>query len=101
MPASSAATAISPSSASISRTRCPLPMPPIAGLQDMAPIVSSRWVNSRVRAPNRAAAAAASQPAWPPPTTITSKPCSIPCLSPSKAGCRRLLADAELVEHRF
>ena len=30
------------------------------------------WVSSSVRAPSRAAAAAASQPAWPPPTTITS-----------------------------
>ena len=31
-------------------------------------------VSSAVRAPMRAAAAAASQPAWPPPITITSKP---------------------------
>ncbi len=30
------------------------------------------WVSSAVRAPMRAAAAAASQPAWPPPMTMTS-----------------------------
>src|SRR3990167_4890285 len=72
MPPRSAARPMIPSSASISRTRWPLPNPPIAGLQDISPIVSIRWVRSRVRAPRRADAAAASQPAWPPPTTITS-----------------------------
>ena len=40
-------------------------------------MVAKRWVTSAVRAPMRAAAAAASQPAWPPPTTITSKRASI------------------------
>ena len=44
----------------------------MAGLQDISPIVSLRWVSSSVRAPARAAAEAASQPAWPPPITITS-----------------------------
>ena len=44
----------------------------MAGLQDMAPMVESLWVTSAVRAPMRAEAAAASAPAWPPPTTITS-----------------------------
>src|SRR5665213_2436873 len=34
------ARAISPSSASISRTRCPLANPPMAGLQDISPIVA-------------------------------------------------------------
>ena len=58
--------------ASISRTRWPLPSPPMAGLQDISPIVAILWVSSRVRAPTRAAAAAASQPAWPPPMTMTS-----------------------------
>jgi hypothetical protein len=38
----------------------------------MAPTVAKRWVTSAVFAPMRAAAAAASQPAWPPPTTMTS-----------------------------
>src|SRR5689334_20378765 len=66
-----------PSRASISRTRWPLPKPPMAGLQDIAPMVVTRWVTSAVRAPRRAAAAAASVPAWPPPTTMTSKPPSI------------------------
>ena len=40
MPAASAARPMIPSSASISRTRWPLPMPPMAGLQDISPI---RW----------------------------------------------------------
>ena len=31
---------MSPSSASTSRTKCPLPMPPIDGLHDISPIVS-------------------------------------------------------------
>ena len=62
----------SPSSASISRTRCPFPRPPIAGLQDIAPMVEKRCVTSAVLAPIRAAALAASQPAWPPPMTMTS-----------------------------
>ena len=37
-----------------------------------APREVRRWVTSAVLAPMRAAAAAASQPAWPPPTTMTS-----------------------------
>src|SRR5215469_2868281 len=49
----------------------------MAGLQDMAPTVENRWVTSAVRAPIRAAAAAASQPACPPPITMTSKRKSI------------------------
>src|SRR5215472_1816043 len=73
MPARSVARAMIPSSASISRTRWPLPSPPMAGLQDISPIVVGLWVTRRVRAPRRAAAAAASQPACPPPTTMTSK----------------------------
>ena len=72
MPERSATRPIKPSNASTSRTRCPLPSPPIAGLQDMAPIVSNRCVTSAVRAPRRAEAPAASTPAWPPPTTTTS-----------------------------
>ena len=71
MQAASAARPMMPSSASISRTRWPLPIPPIAGLQDIAPIVAALLVSSSVRAPIRAAAAAASVPAWPPPITIT------------------------------
>src|SRR5262249_28327761 len=59
-------------SASISRTRCPFANPPIAGLQDISPMVSTLWVTSSVSAPMRAAAAAASQPACPPPITMTS-----------------------------
>jgi len=64
--------AITPSSASTSLTRVPLPTPPIDGLHDISPIVSSFCVMRRVRAPDRAAPAAASHPAWPPPITHTS-----------------------------
>ena len=45
----------------------------MAGLQLISPMVSSLWVSSRVRAPKRAEAAAASHPACPPPITITSQ----------------------------
>ncbi|PSR74539.1 hypothetical protein PHLCEN_2v9716 [Hermanssonia centrifuga] len=62
-----------PSRASTSRTRVPFPTPPIDGLQDSSPIVSSFCVKRTVRAPVRAAPAAASQPAWPPPITQTTK----------------------------
>src|SRR5258705_9618576 len=62
-----------PPSASISRTRCPLAIPPIAGLQDIFPIRSRFRVSKAVSAPRRAAAGAASQPAWPAPITTTSK----------------------------
>ena len=72
MPARSAACAIAPPRASISLTRWPLPMPPMAGLQLIAPTVSMLWVSSSVRAPARADASAASVPAWPPPITMTS-----------------------------
>ena len=63
---------MSPPIASISRAIWPLPMPPMAGLHDICPMASSFIVTSSVRAPIRAAAAAASLPACPPPTTITS-----------------------------
>ena len=45
----------------------------MAGLQDISPMVVALWVTSAVLAPIRADADAASQPAWPPPMTITSK----------------------------
>jgi hypothetical protein len=64
---------IAPPSASISRTICPLATPPMAGLQLIWPTVSQLIVNSAVRQPIRADARAASIPAWPAPTTITSK----------------------------
>ena len=44
----------------------------IDGLQLIWPSVSMLCVSSKVLAPMRAAASAASVPAWPPPTTITS-----------------------------
>ena len=61
-----------PPRASISRTICPLAMPPTAGLQLICAILFMSIVISRVCEPNRAAALAASQPAWPAPTTMTS-----------------------------
>src|SRR5579862_4451464 len=47
-------------------------MPPIAGLQDMRPMLSRDMVRSSVAQPIRADASAASIPAWPPPMTTTS-----------------------------
>ena len=61
-----------PPSASISRTICPFATPPIAGLHDIWAIVFMFIVTNRVLEPIRAAAAAASHPACPAPTTITS-----------------------------
>ena len=71
-PVASARVPMRPPRASISRTIWPLPTPPMAGLQDIAPSVSRFIDTSSVRAPRRAAACAASAPAWPPPTTTTS-----------------------------
>jgi hypothetical protein len=45
-------------------------MPPMAGLQLICPSVSMFCVSNSVRTPMRAAASAASVPAWPPPTTM-------------------------------
>src|SRR5262245_55688838 len=72
MAARSVARPISPPSASISLTRCPFAVPPTAGLQDICPMASRFMVKSRVGQPRRAAARAASSPAWPAPMTITS-----------------------------
>jgi hypothetical protein len=72
MPVASMTRAISPPSASISLTRCPLATPPMAGLHDICATVSMLPVRTSVRAPRRAAARPASQPAWPAPITITS-----------------------------
>jgi len=72
MPVLSMAVPIKPPRASISRTICPLASPPIAGLQDIAPIRDGSSEISRVDAPSRAAAWAASAPAWPPPITMMS-----------------------------
>ena len=72
MQALSAALAISPPRASSSRTRWPLPDPPMAGLQGMLPTASRLMVKQMVRRPRRAAARAASIPAWPAPITAIS-----------------------------
>src|SRR5690606_25207880 len=48
------------------------PIPPMDGLQLICPSVSMLCVSSKVAQPMRAAASAASVPACPPPTTMTS-----------------------------
>jgi hypothetical protein len=47
-------------------------MPPKLGLQEHVPKLSIFGVTKAVLAPDRAAAAHASAPAWPPPITTTS-----------------------------
>src|SRR5271154_2044561 len=76
MPTASATSPMMPPKASTSRTRWPLAMPPMAGLQDICAMRSRLSVNRAVRRPIRAAAMAASQPACPAPTTSTSY-CSV------------------------
>ena len=63
---------VHPPRASISRTICPLAIPPTAGLQDILAKPSMSIVTSRTDEPRVAAAIAASQPACPPPTTMMS-----------------------------
>src|SRR5581483_11962449 len=72
MPTASVTSPMIPPSASISRTRCPLAIPPTAGLHDICAIRSTFSVYSAVFSPMRAAAIAASCPACPAPTTTTS-----------------------------
>lgn len=60
-----------PFNASISRTRCPFPIPPKDGLHDISPIVVFLCVTISVGDPALADIDAASVPACPPPTTIT------------------------------
>lgn len=50
----------------------PFPIPPKEGLHEQTPRLCTEGVINAVRAPERAAAAEASQPAWPPPMTMTS-----------------------------
>ena len=61
-----------PPKASISLTICPLATPPIAGLHDICAMVCMFIVTNKTEEPKLAAAAAASQPECPPPTTMTS-----------------------------
>ena len=72
MAVASVTKAICPPMASISRTICPLAIPPIAGLHDICAILFMSMVTKQVFAPMLAAAQAASQPACPPPMTSTS-----------------------------
>ena len=73
MPAASVASPINPPRASTSRAIWPFASPPIAGLQLILAMVVLLKVTKQVRAPIRAAAWAASIPAWPAPITIQSK----------------------------
>ena len=66
---------ISPPKASISFTKWDLAGPPIDGLHDITPILSNVIVKIAVLAPILAELSAASHPACPAPTTITSKLC--------------------------
>src|SRR3954451_24121547 len=86
MPVASIARPMMPPSASISRTRWPFAVPPIAGLHGICATVSFVSVHNPTWTPIRAAAYAASHPACPAPITMTSK--SRLLMSPS-------LADAE------
>ena len=61
-----------PPRASISRIICPLATPPIAGLQDICAMVFIFMVHNSTDEPILAAACAASHPACPAPTTMTS-----------------------------
>jgi len=72
MNVSSIASPISPPSASSSRTRCPLPVPPIDGLHGISASASRFSVTKSVLNPIRAEASAASQPACPAPMTMVS-----------------------------
>ena len=80
---------IYPPNASISRTICPLAMPPTAGLQLICPILFMSIVIRHVLEPRLAAAAAASQPAWPAPITITSYLKSIDSFCFNSANLRK------------
>ena len=71
--AASVTTPVHPPSASISRTICPLAIPPTAGLHDIFAKPFRSGETSRTDEPSEAAAIAASQPACPPPTTMMSK----------------------------
>ena len=72
MAVASVTSPLPPPRASISRMICPLAIPPMAGLQLICAILFMSIVMRQVRAPMRAAAEAASQPAWPAPMTSTS-----------------------------
>ena len=63
---------ISPPRASISRTTIPFAGPPTEGLHGIKATISRLIVTNKVLFPIRAAARAASLPACPAPTTITS-----------------------------
>src|SRR5690349_14231923 len=73
MRAASVARPITPPRASTSRATTPFAIPPIAGLQLICPTRPRSGVTSSVLHPSRAAAVAASTPAWPAPTTTTSQ----------------------------
>src|SRR5689334_5243586 len=87
---------ISPPSASTSRTRCPFAVPPTAGLHGMCATVSFDSVHRPTLHPSRAAAYAASTPAWPAPMTMTSNLMAMRQFI--IRGSRISFADAETLE---
>ena len=72
IPERSVASAIYPPRASISLVRCDFPMPPIAGLHDILPVLVLSRVTKATSSPDLFATSAASTPACPPPITIKS-----------------------------
>src|SRR5579863_8792692 len=88
IPTASVISPMIPPRASTSRTKCPLAMPPTAGLHDICAIRSTLRVYSAVLRPMRAAAIAASHPAWPAPTTTTSN-CSVNCIPRNSITMKR------------
>src|ERR1700722_1922984 len=105
MPTASVISPMMPPSASTSRTKCPLAIPPTAGLHDICAIRSTFSVNRAVFRPMRAAAVAASHPACPAPTTTTSN-CSVNCIcglysSNEYPHCRLELRPADIGEPCF
>ena len=92
-----------PPKASISRTSCPLAIPPIAGLHDICAILFMSCVTSRTREPSRAAATAASQPAWPAPTTMMSYVAIMADYSPARMASNNFKArfSAARIRRRF
>jgi hypothetical protein len=100
IPTASVISPMMPPRASTSRTRCPLAMPPMAGLHDICAIRSTFSVKGRFCRPMRAAAMAASHPAWPAPTTTTSN-CSVKDeLQRKSAGTRILDLSARVLHHQ-
>jgi hypothetical protein len=89
-----------PPRASISLTRWLLPMPPMAGLQLICPSGLDVVRQQQGAQPMRAAASAASVPAWPPPMTMTSRIAELAALEVGQGFDRTLLQHHQRVQRR-